>query len=216
MWMGAKTLSFCVATPQFVASYRVQLAVLVCVLSCFSSDISTATCPMRWHNLLCLCTNTRWGHNIVQSDHAGQHPDGAVHEGHSHALCPPRSQRHHPQDHGEQTVLRGKNPTKAFSVLHTATQVSELFSPCTYLWYKVKYIYTISVQSLCKPAMKKNIKRWHSVNMDEVSRLLVSLSCNEYFNTLCSPFEFIHSLRLMSSPCISYCVFLNFFCAALS
>lgn len=60
-------------------------------------------------NLLpCLCIITRWGHDIVQSDHAGQHTDGAVHESHSYTLCPPRSQRHHPQDHGEQTVLRGK------------------------------------------------------------------------------------------------------------
>lgn len=52
-------------------------------------------------------TSTRRGHHAVQGDHARQHTDGAVHEGHGDAVRPPRSQRHHPQDHGEQTVLRG-------------------------------------------------------------------------------------------------------------
>lgn len=51
--------------------------------------------------------STRRGHHVVQSDHARQHADGAVHESHGDAVCPPRSQRHHPQDHGEQAVLRG-------------------------------------------------------------------------------------------------------------
>lgn len=52
-------------------------------------------------------TATRRGDDVVQSDHARQHADGAVHESHGDAVRPPRSQRHHPQDHGEQTVLRG-------------------------------------------------------------------------------------------------------------
>lgn len=64
-------------------------------------------------------TPPRWGDDVVQSDHASQHADGAVHEGHGDTICPPRSQRHHPQDHGGQTVLRGKGRVEdgGFTVL---------------------------------------------------------------------------------------------------
>lgn len=76
---------------------------------CFHFSWSIINTTLRSYSCITLSafTPTRWGHNIVQSNHTSQHSDGAVHEGHSYTLCPPRSQRHHPQDHGKQTVLRG-------------------------------------------------------------------------------------------------------------
>ena len=77
----------------------------------FLTDVCAAVpqspSPPRWMNKVPMCCSCRRGDHAVQSDHAGQHADGAVHEGHRHALRPPRPQRSHPQDHGEQAVLRG-------------------------------------------------------------------------------------------------------------
>lgn len=163
---------------KFAAFYRVQIFVLVCAFSCFSLETCTARRRIHWHNLLCLCSITRRGHNIVQSDHAGQHTDGAVHEGDSHTLCPPRSQRHHPQDHGEQTVLRGKDSQMGFSLLHTAVQVSKLHFPLAPLICGTRlstwHLYHISAVALqaCHVDAKKDIKQRHSITMCEVSRLL--------------------------------------------
>lgn len=82
-------------------------------------------------DVLRLCTGTRWGHNFVQSNHPGQHTNGAVHEGHGHTLRPSRPQRHDSQDHGEQTVLRGTRPANGF-VSHTQLYIVYMYLCCVY------------------------------------------------------------------------------------
>lgn len=69
----------------------------MCVMEC------TGICITYWR----LLTATRWGDDIVQSNNTGQHAHGAVHEGYSHTLRPLRTKRHHPENHGKQTVLWG-------------------------------------------------------------------------------------------------------------